>query len=49
MSKNVRKAPRYADSTISDKAFKRAILWFTLYALLFCLGVYMAVAADMAR
>lgn len=49
MDYNKPKAPKYADSTISEKAFKRAIIWFTLYTLLFCLGVYVAVAADMAR
>ncbi|WP_312158724.1 hypothetical protein [Acinetobacter sp.] len=42
-SKNQQK---YADSEISDKAFKRAIIWFGIYALLFCIGVAFDVSAD---
>lgn len=42
-----KKAPQYADSTISKKAFNRLIFWFALYALLFCIGVVVAVGADM--
>ena len=38
--------PKYADSSISDKAFKRMILWFFLYCSLFCVGVIVAVGAD---
>lgn len=40
------KAPKYADSSISDKAFKNMIIWFAVYAGLFCLGVAIAVNAD---
>lgn len=42
-----RKPPQYADSKISKKAFNRMIFWFALYALLFCVGVIVAVGADM--
>jgi len=41
-----KKQQKYADSEISDKAFKRAIIWFGIYALLFCMGVAFAVGAD---
>ena len=41
-------APKYQDSTMSDKVFKRMIFWFALYVFLFCVGVYFAVGADMA-
>ncbi|MDY6462630.1 MULTISPECIES: hypothetical protein [Acinetobacter] len=40
------KTPKYADSSISDAAFKKMILWFALYAGLFCLGVIFVVNAD---
>lgn len=40
------KAPKYADSSISDKAFKRMILWFFIYCSLFCIGVIVAAGAD---
>ena len=40
------KAPQYADSSLSDKAFKNMIIWFAIYAGLFCLGVAIAVNAD---
>lgn len=43
-----KKAPQYADSDISDKAFKRAIIWFGLYCLLFCIGVIAVVGFDSA-
>jgi len=43
---NSRKAPQYADSSISDKAFKRAILWFFIYCSIFIVGVLFAVGAD---
>lgn len=42
-----KKPQRYADSSISDKAFKRGILWFLLYCSLFCIGVIFAVGADL--
>ncbi|CAM4380140.1 hypothetical protein [Acinetobacter pragensis] len=42
----VRKAPQYADSGLSDKAFKNMIIWFSIYAGLFCLGVIIAINAD---
>ncbi len=41
-----KKQQKYADSEISDKAFKRAIIWFGVYALLFCIGVAFVVGAD---
>ena len=41
-------APKYQDSTMSDKVFKRIIFWFALYVFLVCEGVYFAVGADMA-
>lgn len=40
--------PKYADSSISDKAFKRAIIWFAIYSSLFCLGVIIVVNLDSA-
>ena len=39
-------APKYADSSLSDKAFKNMLLWFSLYAGLFCIGVIIAINAD---
>ncbi len=41
-------APKYQDSTMSDKAFKHMIFWFSLFVVLFCLGVFFAVGADTA-
>ncbi len=41
-----KKAPKYADSSISDVAFRRMIIWFAIYAGLFCLGVIFVVNAD---
>ena len=41
------KKQKYADSSISNKAFKHIIFWFALYAILFCVGVVFAVGADM--
>ena len=46
MNSEDNKAPKYADSSISDAAFKKMILWFVLYAGLFCLGVIFVVNAD---
>lgn len=46
MNSEDNKAPKYADSSISDAAFKKMILWFALYAGLFCLGVIFVVNAD---
>ncbi len=40
------KAPKYADSDLSDKAFKNMIIWFLIYAGLFCIGVIIAINAD---
>lgn len=40
------KAPKYADSSISDAAFKKMIIWFAIYVGLFCLGVVFVVNAD---
>lgn len=40
------RAPKYADSSLSDKAFKNMLLWFALYAWLFCIGVIIAINAD---
>lgn len=40
------KAPKYADSSISDATFKKMIFWFALYAGLFCIGVIVVVNAD---
>lgn len=41
-----KKAPKYADSSISDEAFKKMIIWFAIYAGLFCLGLVLVVNAD---
>ncbi|MCO8052960.1 MULTISPECIES: hypothetical protein [Acinetobacter] len=41
-----RKPQKYADSSISDKAFKHMIIWFTVYVALFCIGVAVVVNAD---
>lgn len=41
-----KKSPQYADSSISDKAFKRMIFWFFIYCTLFCVVVILAVGAD---
>lgn len=40
------RVPKYADSNLSDKAFKNMLLWFALYAGLFCIGVIIAINAD---
>jgi Trk-type K+ transport system membrane component len=42
-----KKPAKYADSSISDKAFKRMLLWFFIYCSLFCIGVVFAINADM--
>lgn len=42
------KKPQYADSSISDKAFKRMILWFFVYCSLFCIGVVVTIGLDHA-
>ena len=34
-----KKPAKYADSSISDKAFKNMIIWFAIYCGLFCIGV----------
>ncbi len=44
--KNSKPPQKYADSSISDKAFKRVILWFFIYCSLFLVGVFIAVGAD---
>ncbi|MDQ8935343.1 hypothetical protein [Acinetobacter rudis] len=41
-----KKSAKYADSSISDKAFKRAIIWFCIYCTLFIVGVIFMVNAD---
>ncbi|WP_171257506.1 hypothetical protein [Acinetobacter qingfengensis] len=46
--KNSEKPQKYADSSISDKAFKRMIFWFAFYVILFCAGVALAVNADLS-
>ena len=43
-----KKVPQYADSSISDKVFKRMIIWFFIYCTLFCIGVILTVGADHA-
>ena len=43
---NSRKPPKYADSSISDKAFKHMIIWFTVYVALFCIGVAVVINLD---
>ena len=43
-----KKPEKYADSSISDKAFKRMILWFFLYCAFFCICVIFVVNADSA-
>ena len=45
-SEDNKKPAKYADSSISDKAFKRAILWFCIYCTLFIIGVIFMVNAD---
>lgn len=44
---NKKPVQKYADSSISDKAFKNLLFWFALYTTLFCIGVVFAVGADM--
>ncbi len=41
-----KKPQKYADSSISDKAFKRMIVWFAIYCSLFIVGVMLAINAD---
>ena len=41
-----KKPAKYADSSISDKAFKKMIIWFAIYCGLFCIGVIFFVDAD---
>ena len=41
-----KKPAKYADSSISDKAFKNMIIWFAIYCGLFCIGVIFFVGAD---
>lgn len=41
-----KKPAKYADSSISDKAFKNMIIWFAIYCGLFCLGVIFVIGAD---
>jgi len=43
-----KKPQKYADSSISDKAFKRMILWFFVYCSLFCIGVIVTIGLDHA-
>ncbi|MDQ9022516.1 hypothetical protein RFI02_15510 [Acinetobacter sichuanensis] len=43
---DAKNAPKYADSSISDKAFKRMLFWFFLYCSVFIIGVILAVNAD---
>ncbi|WP_343596242.1 hypothetical protein [Acinetobacter sp.] len=43
---NSEQKPKRNESGISEKAFKRMILFFFLYALLFCVGVIIAVNLD---
>ncbi len=45
---NPPKSQKYADSSISDKAFKRMIFWFAVYCGLFCIGVILVINADNA-
>lgn len=45
-NQNPQKPQKYADSSISDKAFKRMILWFFLYCSLFIIGVFFAIGGD---
>ncbi|MEQ1291978.1 hypothetical protein LZ086_04735 [Acinetobacter johnsonii] len=42
----LKKPAKYADSSISDKAFKNMIIWFAIYCGLFCIGVIFFVGAD---
>lgn len=46
--KSAKKTAKYADSSLSDKAFKRMIIWFFVYCALFCIGVVLTVGADHA-
>ncbi|GAA5007712.1 hypothetical protein GCM10023206_13890 [Acinetobacter puyangensis] len=41
-------AKKYADSGMSDKAFKNMIFYGSIYVLLFCIGVYFAVFYDLS-
>ena len=41
-----KKPAKYADSSISDKAFKNMIIWFAIYCGLFFIGVIFFVGAD---
>ena len=43
---NSRKPQKYADRSISDKAFKHMIIWFTVYVALFCIGVAVVINLD---
>ena len=43
---NSRKPQKYADSSISVKAFKHMIIWFTVYVALFCIGVAVVINLD---
>lgn len=42
----VLKVQQYAESELSDKAFKNMLIWFSVYAGLFCIGVIIAINAD---
>ncbi|MEB3766428.1 hypothetical protein [Acinetobacter sp. MD2] len=46
--KNTEQEPKPNTSGISEKAFKRMILFFFIYASLFCIGVIVAVNLDKA-
>lgn len=41
-----KKPSQYADSSISDKAFKRAIFLFFMFCALFLIGLLLVVNAD---
>lgn len=44
--KDPKKPAQYADSSISDKAFKRAIFLFFMFCALFLIGLLLVVNAD---
>lgn len=39
--------PKYADSGMSDKAFKNMLIYGGLYVLIFLIGLYFAIFSDL--
>ncbi|MEG0344080.1 hypothetical protein [Acinetobacter sp. P8-3-8] len=44
-----KKPQKYADSSISDKDFKRMIVWFSIFCGFFMIGVIVSIGADSAN